>query len=128
MKYLFINDIQWISKEIHMHQNGIVFHVSMWWVTKKKCLWTYFIIYKSFYEKNKSSRYHCCSNVRNSEDSNAFSVKLFDIYIFFNRFEDLGKIIKNKDYLFSLGQSMKKLIMVKVGHFVWDKLWCRIML
>jgi hypothetical protein len=49
-------------------------------------------------------------------------VKLFDIYIFFNRFEDLGKIIKNKDYLFSLGQSMKKLIMVKVGHFVWDKL------
>jgi hypothetical protein len=50
------------------------------------------------------------------------------IYIYFNRFEDLGKIIKNKDYLFSLGQSMKKLIMVKVGHFVWDKLWCRIML
>jgi hypothetical protein len=27
-------------------------------------------------EKKKSSRYHCCSNVWNNEDSNAFSVKL----------------------------------------------------
>jgi hypothetical protein len=28
-----------------------------------------FIIYKAFYEK-KSSKYHFCSNVKNSEDSN----------------------------------------------------------
>jgi len=28
-------------------------------------------IYKLLYEKKKSSRYHCCSNVSNSEDSNA---------------------------------------------------------
>jgi hypothetical protein len=34
MKYIFINDIQLISKEIHMPQNGIIFHVSMWWVAK----------------------------------------------------------------------------------------------
>jgi len=34
MKYIFISDIQWISKEIHMPQNGIVFHVSMWWIAK----------------------------------------------------------------------------------------------
>jgi len=32
MKYIFISDIQWISKEIHMSQNGIIFHVSMWQV------------------------------------------------------------------------------------------------
>jgi hypothetical protein len=41
------------------------------------------IIYKSFYEKNENlfSRYHCCSNVWNSEDSNAFSVQLLDIVV-----------------------------------------------
>jgi len=40
-------------------------------------------IYKSFYEKNEIffSRYHCCSNVWNSEDSDAFSIKLFDIVV-----------------------------------------------
>jgi hypothetical protein len=27
--------------------------------------------------KKESSRYHCCSNVWNNEDSNAFSVKLW---------------------------------------------------
>ncbi len=77
-------------------------------------------MYKSFYEKKikKSSRYHCCSNVRNSEDSNAFSMKLLYIYIYV----DLGKKFKKFIYLFSFGQSMKKIIMVKVGYFVWDKL------
>jgi hypothetical protein len=34
MKYIPINDIQNISKEIHMPQNGIVFNISMWWVAK----------------------------------------------------------------------------------------------
>jgi len=29
MKYIIINDIQNISKEIQMPQNGIIFHVSM---------------------------------------------------------------------------------------------------
>jgi len=28
-----------------------------------------------------SSRHYCCSTVWNNEDSNAFSVKLLDIYI-----------------------------------------------
>jgi len=32
MKYILIKDIQRISKEMHMPQNGIVFRVSMWWV------------------------------------------------------------------------------------------------
>jgi hypothetical protein len=34
MKYVLISDIQWISKEIHMPQNDIVSHVSIWWVAK----------------------------------------------------------------------------------------------
>jgi len=34
--------------------------------------------------KKKSSRYHCCSNVWNNEDLNAFSVKLLDILILKN--------------------------------------------
>jgi len=34
MKDILISDIQWISKGIHMPQNDIVFHVSMWWVAK----------------------------------------------------------------------------------------------
>jgi hypothetical protein len=34
MKYILINDIQIISKEIYMPQNAIAFHVSMWWVKK----------------------------------------------------------------------------------------------
>jgi hypothetical protein len=34
MRYILINDIQIISKEIHMPQIDIVFHVFMWWVIK----------------------------------------------------------------------------------------------
>jgi hypothetical protein len=34
MKYILIRDIQRISKEMHMPQNSIDFHVSMWWVVK----------------------------------------------------------------------------------------------
>jgi len=30
---------------------------------------------------------------------------------------DLGKILKNEIYFFSFEQSMKKIIMVKVGYF-----------
>ncbi len=96
MKYILINDIQRISKKIDMPQNGIVFHVSMWWVTKNIEFDFYWLviflkgreiiyIYTNFYLqiviyiylfyfifKKKSSRYHGCSNVWNSEDSDAF--------------------------------------------------------
>ncbi len=43
-------------------------------------------IYKIFYDKKNSSRHYCCSNVRNSEDSNGFSIKLLgtDIFIYLN--------------------------------------------
>jgi hypothetical protein len=34
MKYILINDIKKNSKEIRMPQNGLIFHVSMWWVAK----------------------------------------------------------------------------------------------
>jgi hypothetical protein len=73
--------------------------------------------------KRKSSRYHCCSNLWNTEDSNAFSVKLLDILgvFFLNRCVDLGKKFKNEIYLFSFGQSMKKIIMVKVGYLYGTK-------
>jgi hypothetical protein len=64
----------------------------------------------------KKSRYHCCSNVWNSDDPNAFLVKLIDILVLnSHRCVDLGKIFKNENYLFSFGQSMKNIIMVKVG-------------
>jgi uncharacterized protein YfkK (UPF0435 family) len=33
----------------------------------------------------------------------------------------LEKKIKNENLLFSFEQIMKKIIMVKVGYFVWDK-------
>jgi hypothetical protein len=39
------------------------------------------------------------------------------VKVFFNRCEDLGKIFKNEIYLFSFGQSMKNIIMFKVGYF-----------
>ncbi len=66
----------------------------------------------------KSSRYHCCSNVSNIKYSNAFSIKLLDILVTnFYRCVDLGKIFKNGVYLSSFGESMKKIIMVKVGYF-----------
>jgi hypothetical protein len=35
----------------------------------------------------------------------------------FHRCVDLGKIFKNEIYLFSFEQSMKNIIMVKVGYF-----------
>jgi len=40
-------------------------------------------IYKLFMKKKekKSSKYHCCSSVWNSEDSNVFLVKSIDILI-----------------------------------------------
>jgi len=77
-------------------------------------------------KEKKSSRYLCCSNVWNSEDSNAFSIKLFYILVFFYRCIDLGKTFRNEISLFSFGQSMKMIIMVKVGYFcvgqrmMWD--------
>jgi hypothetical protein len=45
MKYILISDIQWISKEIHMPQNGIVFHASMM-VSKEYKFW-FLVIYQS---------------------------------------------------------------------------------
>jgi len=70
----------------------------------------------------KSSRYHCCPNLWNIEDSNAFSVKLFYILVFLiYKFGDLGKICKNEIYLFSFGQSTKKIITVKVEYLYGTK-------
>jgi len=77
-------------------------------------------IYKSFYEKErkrKSSRYHCCVNVWNNEDWNALLVKSLDILVSFYKCADHGKIFKNDICLFSFGQNMKNIIMVKVGYF-----------
>ncbi len=37
----------------------------------------------------------------------------------FHRCVDLGKIFKNEIYLFLFGQSMKNIIMVKVGYFLY---------
>ncbi len=78
-------------------------------------------LFKWIYSLNfdmKSSRYHCCSNVFNTEYSNAISVKLLDILVIdFYRCVNLWKIFKNGIYLSSFGQSMKKIIMVKVGYF-----------
>jgi len=63
-------------------------------------------IYKKNYERKKSSRYHFCSNVWNSEDSNALSIKLLDFLLnSFYRCVDLGKKFKNEIYLFSFGQN-----------------------
>jgi len=68
--------------------------------------------------KTKSSRYHYSSNVWNSKDANAFSIKLLDILLnFFYRCVHIGKIFKIEIYFFSFGQSMKKTIMVKVWYF-----------
>jgi hypothetical protein len=39
---------------------------------------------------------------------------------FFHGCVDLGKKIKNEIYFFSFGQSMKKIIMVKVGYSTKD--------
>jgi hypothetical protein len=86
-------------------------------------------IYKFFNEKKerKSSRYHSCSNVWNSADSNAFSIKILDFIVdFLNICVDLGKIFENEIYFLSFGQNMKKIIMVKIGYFciqqmlMWD--------
>ncbi len=69
-------------------------------------------------KKTKSSRYHSCSNVWNSEDSNAFLLKILDFLLnFFYRCVNLEKIFKNEIYLFSFGQNMKKIIMIKIGYF-----------
>ncbi len=76
----------------------------------------FIIIFKYEKKEKKTSRYHCCSNVWNSEDSNAFSVKLLDILVLnIYRCVDFGIFSKNEIYLFSFGQSMKKIIMIKVG-------------
>jgi hypothetical protein len=53
---------------------------------KKSMLILNMFIYTIFYDKKNSSRHYCCSNVRNSEDSNGFSIKLLgtDIFIYLN--------------------------------------------
>jgi len=65
--------------------------------------------------------------VWNSEDSNAFSIKLLDILVkIFNRCVDFGKTFSIEICLFSIEQSIKKIMMVKVEHFcmgqrmMWD--------
>jgi hypothetical protein len=70
--------------------------------TKKTMSILNMFIYKSFYEKNnnnKSSIYHCCSNVWNNEDSNALLIKLRDILAnVFHKCVDIGKIFKNENF------------------------------
>jgi hypothetical protein len=39
------------------------------------------------------------------------------LFFFFDRCVDLGKKLKNEIYLFSFGQGLKKIIMVKVEYF-----------
>jgi hypothetical protein len=83
----------------------------------------YVYLQKKIMGKKKSSRYHYCSNVWNSENSNAFSIKFIFLLNFFHRCVDLGIKFKNKIYLFSFEQSMKKIIMVKVGYFyMWQRM------
>jgi len=57
MKYILINDIQWISKEIHMPQNDIVFHVSMWWVAKLHKSWS-LVIYQNIWSYILEFKYY----------------------------------------------------------------------
>jgi len=96
---------------IHTYGYLYIYHVDLNYVyilTNGMIRWN-FIIQKLFYEKKlKSSRYHCCSNVWDSEDSNAFSVKLLDILNFFNRFVNLGKIFKNDFVFFHLDKIWKR--------------------
>jgi len=77
--------------------------------------------------KRKSSRYYYCSNVWDSEDWNAFLFNLLDSFAnIFYRCVDIWKIFRNEIYLFSFGQSMENIIMVKVRYFcmrqrmMWD--------
>jgi hypothetical protein len=45
------------------------------------------------------------------------SIYLIFLLMFLDRCVDIGKIFNNEIYLFSFGQSMEKIIMVKVGCF-----------
>jgi hypothetical protein len=69
-------------------------------------------IYKSFCENKYIyiySRYHCCSNVSNSEDSNAFSVNLLYIFVnLFYRCVNLGKSLRMKFIYFHLDKVWKR--------------------
>jgi hypothetical protein len=89
--------------------------------TEKTMLILNMFIYKTIYEKKnekKSSRYHCCSNVWNNEIQMHFQSNYLTFWFKkFHRCVNLGKIFKNEHYLFSFGQSMKNIIMVKVGYF-----------
>jgi len=42
---------------------------------------------------------------------------IFWFNFFYYKCLNLGEKIKNENYLFSFGQNMKKIIMVKVGYF-----------
>jgi hypothetical protein len=67
-------------------------------------------------KKKKSSRYHCCPNIWNSEDSNP--ILLIFWLICFYRCVDLGKILKNDIYLFSFGQRMMWDNVVNLSHIL----------
>ncbi len=60
-----------------------IYHADLEYVYKHILLFTNHFMKK----KKKPSRYRCCSNVQNNEDSNAFLVKLLDILV--NLFIDL---------------------------------------
>jgi hypothetical protein len=78
-------------------------------------------IYKLFYEKKEEENLQDITLVQMYEivkiqmhfQSNSF-IFLLNCFC---RCVDLGKKIKTEIYFFSFGQSMKKIIMVKVGYF-----------
>jgi len=99
-------------------------------ILKKSMLILNMFIYKLFYWKKNSSRHYCCSNVKNSEDSNGFSIKLLGTHTHTHIFKwihvyILEKYLRMKVFI-PFGQSMKKTIMVKVGYYcmkqmmMWD--------
>ncbi len=79
--------------------------------------------------KKKSSRHYCCSNVKNNEDSNGFSIKLLGTHTHTHTFKWMHVYILEKSLtmkvFFSFGQSIKT-IMVKAGYYcmkqmmMWD--------
>ncbi len=78
-------------------------------------------IYKLFYEKNIIKNLQDIILVQMYEivkiQMHFQSNYLIFLFKLFYRCVDLGNIFMNEIYFFSFGQSMKKIIMVKVGYF-----------
>jgi hypothetical protein len=74
-------------------------------------------IYKSFYEKQIQDIIIVQMYEIVRIQMHFWSNYLIFLFQFCYRCVDLGKIFKNKIYLFSFGQRVQKKIMVKVGYF-----------